>query len=390
MTAKARRRFLRRLVIRVLAGVVVVVGTSPGPAFADNDAVPASAAGRVASNPSEGLKRANDATVRIRAERRSGGRRSYQSGAGVILTYDGYIVTANHVVAGYERIRVSTVAGDLLQARVVLADTARDLALLKVTPSRPLKPAVLAPNASVQTGSKVHLIGNPLGMGQSVKQAVLGSARLTTLDGRWAALHRVQGNVQPGHSGGGAYDSETGALVGLVLARSTVERDTGYILPVDRLLAFLNRKRAVLELVDAQEIDNELGVRFRPVTLIDSGQRRGLLVTSVRPGSRADQAGWLAGDVLLILGQYQMINVDAIVYSLRHRKGDSDDVQFLLARGDVQTEGLLSLREPEISPEVASAALAGSTVADSLEREWVSNVGTPRVFARRPESLVSR
>jgi serine protease Do len=234
-----------------------------------------------------------------------------------------------------------------------------DLALLKVNPEVPLEVAVFATASRVREGQRTLVIGNPLGMGQSIMKGILGTSRPVSWDGHRAPLHAVQAAIVKGNSGGGTFDLQTGELLGINVAKSSASQNTGYMVPVDRLVAILNRKIAIVELADSQEIYNSLGVRLRPVSLLEGKFSRGMLVTEVRPGSRAAAAGWEVGDVLVGMDKYKMVDQDAVLYVLRDTARDASQVNFLVARGDVIDGGRLHLEGQ--TAMAASASTSGAT-----------------------------
>lgn len=337
---RRRRRNLKRAAYRLVVCVSLLVGTAPA---AGQSSTAASTPGYTA-NPSETLQRANSATVQIRVY----GSKGTQSGSGVIVTFDGYIVTAAHVVDGFSRIRVIVDDGGVHDAQLTDIDRPNDMAMLKINPSAPLKSAVLASHRAAKPGDNVVLIGNPLGMGQSVREGTLGTMQLASHSGKWTALQKISANVQPGHSGGGAFDKETGELLGIVLAKSNVAKSTGYMLPIQRVVAFIERKTPLVQLTDSQEVYDRLGIRFRAVRLLKSRFQFGLLVTNVRASSPADQAGWEVGDVLVGLDEYQMVNADAILFVLREKAAGEGTLAFQVERGDDMSKGFVELNgKPE-------------------------------------------
>lgn len=330
------------------------MGTSPQQCFAADvsGSQPSTSIDRT-----DNLQRANASTVVIKAYRRAGGKRFTSNGAGVIISANGYILTANHVVDGYESIRILTVDGDApMLARIVLTEPAYDVALLKVEPTKPLEAASLAAAQSIVEGRQALVIGNPLGMGQTVRAGTIGEVKTVSWDGHRAPLRTVNATILKGNSGGGTFDLVTGELLGINVAKSSMSKDTGYMVTVDRLVAILNRKLPIVELADSQEIFNELGVRLRRVSLLGGKYSRGMLVTAVRAGSIADLAGWERGDVLVGLDRYQMVDQEAVLYVLRDSDRDADQVQYLLARGDSTEKGTIDLS--------ASNALAASSSSD--------------------------
>ena len=291
----------------------------------------------IAANVQETIERAHSATVRIAVRRRAGASPATQYGSGVIVTYAGHIVTADHVVDGAARINVTSAEGKSWPAQLLLRDSTHDIALIKVSADTRLKPAVIASRATPPGETSVALIGHPYGRGQRLAPGVLGPLRLTTFNGRWSALRRVRGGVEPGDSGGGAFGARTGELVGMILALSSQTKGTAYVLPIEQVHSFLTRLTdpLELELIDAQELRNELGARARPVTFGHDGSEA-LLLATVDDHGKAAAAGWSTGDVLLTVGPYRMVNIDAVLYVMRQRvpQGEAFDCR-LARRGEV-------------------------------------------------------
>ncbi|HTL74066.1 MAG TPA: trypsin-like peptidase domain-containing protein, partial [bacterium] len=89
-------------------------------------------------------------------------------GSGVIVSPDGYILTANHVVAEADEIKVA-IPGSKTEytAKVIGKDQPTDVAVLKI--EAPNLPAItLADSDQLEVGDVVLAIGNPFGVGQTV------------------------------------------------------------------------------------------------------------------------------------------------------------------------------------------------------------------------------
>lgn len=308
----------------------------------------------------EVLSRANAVTVTVRAVK--GGKVAH--GAGVVLSSNGAIASALHVVRDARSIRVATVQGETLDATLVHADEATDLAILKVENQQPLEAAVMS-HGRTTDGAEAVVIGNPFGKGQSAINAIVGGLRSVRWEGRQGNLQVVRAPMVEGHSGGGTFDARTGELLGINVCRSASRAETGYIVPTFSLLAILERKRLpIMELEDSREIYGSLGVRLRPVRLIDGEYRRGMLVTNVRSGSAAARAGWQVGDVIVGLDQYQMVDLNAVLYVLRQAPASAEGVNFIVARGDSTDRGVIDIGRGGRVTQVAQADSAGAPVED--------------------------
>lgn len=324
--------------------------------IADGQSQVRSDAKQAAFDSRDVLRRANRSTVRIEASRSANRAVQTSSGAGVVLSTEGYIVTAHHVVRDYPGVRVTTQSGATLAANIVSTQPDYDIAVLKVDRQSGLEPACLANAERIHAGRPAVVIGNPLGAGQKAVVGKLGPTRTVTWDGKRAELRTLQAPVVPGDSGGGAFDRDTGELLGITVAKSSTQEDTGYVVPSDRLADILSANLSIPEVADAMEVDYSLGVSARPVSLVSGDFQTGLLLTRVAAKGPADRAGWRAGDVLVGFGRYRAASVGNLVYVLRDSDRSSSRLRFLLARADAVAEGAIAILEQPDKADLAQAA----------------------------------
>lgn len=150
--------------------------------------------------------------------------------SGVVLTSDGYILTAAHcldVTTTHLEVRVDT-ENNPIPARVVAYDEKRDLALLKTHGFLWHSTARLHAGRVLEAGDTIYHVGHPFGGRGSLPQLfgvghiMHPNAELGELLGtRWIFIDLETG--RPGASGSGAYDAETGGLIGMVDAVATIQ-----------------------------------------------------------------------------------------------------------------------------------------------------------------------
>jgi hypothetical protein len=118
-------------------------------------------------------------------------------GSGFLVKSSGVIVTNWHVMAGASRAAVRLSTGELFERVEALdGDEAADLAILKI-PGYGM--ATVEPEASLPAvGSKLVVIGSPLGLTQTVSEGIVSARRLQ--DGR--ELLQMTVPISPGSSGG--------------------------------------------------------------------------------------------------------------------------------------------------------------------------------------------
>ena len=131
-------------------------------------------------------------------------------------TVDGYVVTSNHVVAGYHDLVVISSLGEELPARLALRDQVRDVAILEVSDARKLPPALPLATKKARLGTAVFTIGFPRVnyMGRSPKLFTGVISSINGLHDDPTSYHTTV-PIQPGNSGGPLLNMN-GEVVGLV------------------------------------------------------------------------------------------------------------------------------------------------------------------------------
>jgi serine protease Do len=239
-----------------------------------------------------------------RAERYPG------AGSGVVLTPEGHVLTNFHVAGDTTRIDCTLTDGRVFPARVVAHDPLTDLSVLAlVAPAgTTFAHAQLGDSDALRVGDVVFAMGNPLALSSSTTQGIVSNpARVfTDLSGteveeldvavgepsglftRWIQHDAL---ILPGNSGGPLVDVE-GRVVGI---NELGGQGLGFAIPsaiagdvLSQVLAHGAVRRGTL------------GLTVLPVGRI--GRETGALVSAVLPGSPAERAGVLPGDVLVGLG----------------------------------------------------------------------------------------
>ncbi len=222
-------------------------------------------------------------------------------GSGFIIDPAGYIVTNNHVIADADQIKVILADQKEYTAKLVGTDTKTDVAVLKIVAPAPL-PAVHFGNSDVaRVGDWVLAIGNPFGLGGSVTAGILSAKDRDIRSGPYDDFLQTDAAINKGNSGGPLFNMQ-GEVIGInsaIFSQSGGSVGIGFAVPA-KIAA-----PVVAQLIKYGHVRRGwLGVRIQSVTdeiaeALALKGARGALVAGVSPGSPAEKAGILPGDVVL-------------------------------------------------------------------------------------------
>jgi S1-C subfamily serine protease len=241
--------------------------------------------------------------------------RGQGAGSAVTFTDDGFLLTNAHVVAGATGGTADFADGTETRFDVVGADPLSDLAVVRV--HNPGAPAAPLGNADdLKIGQLVVAVGNPMGLAGSVTAGVVsGLGRsLPARDGRRVRIIdnviQTDAALNPGNSGGALADS-TGTVVGINTA--VAGYGLGLAVPINA-----TTRSIIGELVANGRVRRAWrGVAGVPAPLPPAladrlGQKLGLRVVEVVPGSPAGKAGIYLGDIIITAGDQPTTTVQAL------------------------------------------------------------------------------
>ena len=216
---------------RVLVKLIAVLVSAP--AFA------ASAAPTVAQT----FKRVGGAVVVVRTIERVPGPRRFKAremrapglGSGVLISADGKVLTAAHVVQTADAVGVEFAGNEIIEAKILASDPAADLALLQVerVPAG-VQAATLGNSDQTQAGDQIFIVGAPFGISRTLTVGYVSARRrpnVTFGSMETAELFQTDAAINSGNSGGPMFNL-AGEVIGVVsgiVTRSGGSEGLGFV-----------------------------------------------------------------------------------------------------------------------------------------------------------------
>ena len=140
-------------------------------------------------------------------------------GSGVLISSDGKVMTAAHVVQTADAAVVEFADGQYSIARVIASDVRADVAVLQLQdPPKGITPATLGDSDSVEVGDPIFVIGAPYGISQTLTSGHLSGRRQIDKEGdakKYLEFLQTDAAVNSGNSGSPLFDMN-GQVVGIV------------------------------------------------------------------------------------------------------------------------------------------------------------------------------
>ena len=268
-------------------------------------------------------------------------------GSGVIYDKSGLIVTNNHVVDGASEIVVSLADGRSAQGKVLGADAATDLAVVKIELDN-LPVAEFGDSSTVQVGEPAIAIGNPLGMefrGSVTVGIISALNRSVEIGEKKFTLFQTDAAINPGNSGGALVNAD-GEIIGINSAKigvSNVE-GMGFAIPINNVKPIIkelaSKGRIAHPYVGASLIDADIAKHYG----FDMDLHGGLFIMKLTKGGPLARAGARTGDIIT---EFNGIKVKTVA-DLRNeiaKKQVGDQVNITILRNENQMTLAVTLQE---------------------------------------------
>ena len=245
------------------------------------------------------------------------------------------ILTNNHVVEGNEKLTVSFVDNESVEANVKGTDSTKDLAVVAVKISDvkdstmdEIAVATMGDSSKLEVGEQVVAIGNALGYGQSVTSGIV-SATERTLDGyEGGTLIQTDAAINPGNSGGALLNSN-GEVIGINTAKVATDsvEGMGYAIPIsdasDTIQTLMNQETKIKVSEAEQGYLGIQGVDVSDESAKMYNMPTGVYISDVVKNGGAQQAGLTKGSVITGLEGTTISDMNSLKEQLQYyRVGD--------------------------------------------------------------------
>lgn len=277
-------------------------------------------------------------------------------GSGVLISDDGKMLTAAHVVQSADKLIVRFPGGDKVGARVISSVPSADIALLQLD-KKPLgaRPVSLGDSDRVRIGDPVCVIGSPYGI-EYVLSAGYISARIrprSTVRGfELGEYFQTDAAINKGNSGGPIFNmkGEVIGIVSSVLSQSGGFEGIGFAVTSNMASRLTLEEKLPWSGFEGRFLTGEFAAAFH------LARPEGYLIERVAENSPADRAGLRGGSILVEIEGHPVLVGGDIILSVQgiplDTQGDSlvkirealrgiragDEIKFLIRRGGEEKE----------------------------------------------------
>jgi serine protease Do len=225
----------------------------------------------------------------------------FHVGSGLVVDASGVILTNHHVVELADQVIVRLSDGQELKGQQILSDPMSDVAIIRVSPTRPLDVVPFGDSEDVAIGDWVIAIGSPFELEATVSAGIISAKGRGIEKIKRGRLLQTDAAINPGNSGGPLVNLD-GEVIGISTAIATSNggyQGVGFAIPANRAQWIWKELSAHGKVRRAY-----LGIGMDELTFADSQRMRiparaGVWVRRVLPESAAADAGVQENDVVI-------------------------------------------------------------------------------------------
>jgi len=314
--------------------------------------------------------------------------RTHGMGSGFVIDPSGVILTASHVVANADTVKVKLHDGSEYMATDVKTDLRTDVAIVRIKAEGKLPAIPLGNSDALEIGDWVVAIGSPFGLDATVTAGIISAkGRGPGIADREDFL-QTDAAINPGNSGGPLVNLN-GEVVGINTAISTRSGGydgVGFAVPInlakwvaDQLIEKGNVTRSFIG-VGIQPVNSELARQFNvPVG-------KGAIVTQVFPDTPAAAAKLETGDLVLKFNGKEVHGSRDLQSIVERLKAGSSYPMLIIRDGKEMTLNVTLKEMPHDYAMARTRLVPGRANPDAPKTDSFSDLGI-EIEAARPEAL---
>jgi len=246
-------------------------------------------------------------------------------GSGVLVSKDGMIITAAHVVNNADAIRITFKDGQQLKAKVIAVSRVADVATIQCegTIKNP-QPAKMGDSDKTKIGERIMIIGSPMGLEHSLSVGYI--SRREKHSDKHAGFTRLEyfqtdAAINTGNSGGPMFNMQ-GELIGVVssiMSRSGGFEGIGFVATINIVKQTLLNKTNIWIGVDVLMLSMPLCMA------LNVPQEGAVLIQNVAKDSPGYFMGLKGGFVKANIGGREVVLGGDIVLSIDGHKFNNEE-----------------------------------------------------------------
>lgn len=267
-------------------------------------------------------------------------------GSGVLISSDGFILTAAHVVQTAEDVKVVFKNEEVIPAKIISVEKSADVALIKLV-WPPSDKSIYIPKVGdsdqIKTGKQVFVIGSPYGLAQSLSAGhISGRHEKKSVSHNMTLMEFFQTDaaINTGNSGGPMFDmkGEVIGIVSYILSESGGFQGLGFAATSNMATNLLLKEKGIWFGVDGMLVTGGLAY------ILNLPQKGGLLIQKVADLSPGMIMGLQGGVYNMEIEGEKIIVGGDVILSIQGEKIENE-------------EDMLNLRE----------TLKSLTIGDKME-----------------------
>lgn len=235
-------------------------------------------------------------------------------GSGLLVSADGKVMTAAHVVQTADEVKVEFATGEVVPAKVVTSEPAADVALLQLEHVPPQAVvAKLGNSDQVEVGDEVFIVGAPVGMSHTLTVGHISARRnpRNFFNGMSRSeFFQTDAAINEGNSGGPMFNMQ-GEVIGIVshiVSKSGGFEGLGFVVTSNLARRLLLERSPFWSGVEGFLVSGEMA------RVLNVPQPAGLLVQRVASQSPAARLGLRPGSLPAVIdGEPMVVGGDIIL-----------------------------------------------------------------------------